>query len=408
MRRVVVFTPYYWPEKAPSVPLMRDLCEDLVQYGFHVCVITSLVYRGLTNAERMAFLRRRRTPEVISGVHLRRVPLLLAGRKSLWSRALEYATFTLWCIIYALILPADVFFVSSTPPLLGLPLGIIGRLRRIPVVYNLQDLFPESAVRARLINRGLAFCLLQMLEKACYRVVDTVIAISPHFQRHVSSLVPSARVQVIPNWIDTNLTHYVPREENRFLKVLGQPNSFLVVYAGNIGLLQGLDSLLEAARELSTNPAIRFVVVGDGPHKANLIQKAKKLGLANVDFLPFQPEEWIPDVYSAADVCLVPLRQGAGFASVPSKTWTIMACARPIIACTEPDSELARVVQVSGAGRVVPPEDAHSLAEAILVLLENQDTARTCGENGRRYVIEHLGRQDATLNYAQVISRCCN
>lgn len=322
------------------------------------------------------------------------------------SRLAEYTMFTFWSFVYALTLRADVFFVSSTPPLLGLPVGMAARLRRIPVVYNLQDLFPESAVQAGLINRGPVYLLLRFLEKLCYNLVDEVVAISPDFKDHVHKLSPRVPVTVIPNWADTETSTYVPRERNRFLKLVGNSWQFLVLYAGNVGLLQGLDTVLEAASLVRhSNPTIHFTIVGDGVHKPKLIDRAEKLGLANVTFLPFQPDDWVPDVYSAADVCLVPLRGGAGLVSVPGKTWTIMACGRPIIACTDPESELARVIRLSGAGTVVPPDDPYALAQAVLAAFENRETVRTWGERGRKYVAEHLGRQRATAAYAEVLKR---
>jgi colanic acid biosynthesis glycosyl transferase WcaI len=176
-----------------------------------------------------------------------------------------------------------------------------------------------------------------------------------------------------------------------------------VLYAGNIGYLQDLRLAIEAAALLRAFPAIAIVFVGDGPDRPRLEAAAAARSLSNCSFFGFQPHELVGHLYSAGDVGLVSMRKGGGKSSIPSKTWTIMACGRPVVAACDDDSELAAVLRETGAGLVVQPGDAAGLAKAILALYKDRPGGELMGQAGRIYVEVNLSRSLMTGRYERMI-----
>jgi colanic acid biosynthesis glycosyl transferase WcaI len=203
--------------------------------------------------------------------------------------------------------------------------------------------------------------------------------------------VPSAKLQIIPNFVNTDLMKPFPRQ-NSFSTEHHLDNYFVVMYAGNIGLSQGLETLLAAANQLQNLPDLRILIVGNGAAKDDLIDLTAKMNLSNVIFLPFQPVDVLPLMYASADVSLVIIRQGISSESVPSKTYTIMASGRPIIASVDSNSEVWNMLNVAECGLCVPPEDPVQLAGAIRELHAKRDLALQMGESGRSYVVNNHSR----------------
>jgi colanic acid biosynthesis glycosyl transferase WcaI len=268
------------------------------------------------------------------------------------------------------------------------------------VIYNLQDLFPESAIVAGILERdGLPARLAESLERRTYGSARLVIAISEDFADRVRRLAPAAAVEVIPNWIDTDFMRPIPSEENGFLRAAGLAGRVVALHAGNMGYLQDLETLLAAAERLSDLLDLVFALVGRGGQRANLVSLAAERGLANCLFFDFQPQEKLPEIYSAGDIGLVTTRRGAGRSSVPSKTWSIMACGKPVVAAVDRDSALAAAVSESGGGIVVDPESPEQLADALRDLCSRPERRRDLGASGRRYVLDRLSRKTITARY---------
>ena len=404
--RITLVTPYFWPEVVSCVPLMASLTEDLVAAGYEVEVLTSSPVHW-DNGERIAHDGQDSVPrrDRFGGAAVRRERNPFPRRPGAKAKILEYAWFSTWICWRVLVSPrADAIYIYSNPPLLGLPVAWLARLRGTPVIYNLQDLFPDSAVVSGLIpSQSGVVAWLRRLERSAYKAVRVVAAISEEFAAHVLRVQPHANVRVIPNWIDTDEVYPVPPDENVFRREAGLEGKYTVVYSGNLGFVHGLESLLDAADALRDLGDVEFLIVGEGQQKAQLQEQARERGLENVRFFGYQSYALIPHVYSAGDVCVVPMRHGASGSSVPSKTWSIMACARPVVACIDDDSGLARLLREEGAGVVVEPENGAALAAAIRSLRDDPERAATLGANGRRYVEATLSRRVVTRKYVEVI-----
>jgi colanic acid biosynthesis glycosyl transferase WcaI len=208
--------------------------------------------------------------------------------------------------------------------------------------------------------------------------------LSEDLQRNVRAKTSHPeRVHVIPNFVDTE--RQVPHTgENTYRSEFGLHDKTVVMYAGNVGLSQSLDMVIDAAAALSYEENLVFVINGQGAAREAL--EARAAGMSNVRFIDMQPADRLPEVLAAGDIHLVPLKRGLGRSSVPSKTYSILAAARPIVASVDEGSEVARLIERSGAGVAVPPEDPESLTKAIRRLVENPDEARAMGVSGRAFV----------------------
>jgi colanic acid biosynthesis glycosyl transferase WcaI len=192
---------------------------------------------------------------------------------------------------------------------------------------------------------------------------------------------------------------------NDFRRAQGMDDRFVVLFAGNIGLSQGLERVLEAAELLKGRPEIVFLMVGDGAAKPALLDLSERLRLRNVVFRPFFPYADIPEMYAASDICLVPLKKGITEESVPSKVFSILAAARPLVASVDEGSDTWQLVKESGSGLCIPPEDPKALAEAIMTLHQDQPRAVQMGEKGRAYVVEHFSRKMIAKKYEQLFKK---
>ena len=405
MARVTVITPYFWPEVTASVPLMTTLCEDLVLAGHEVTVVTSLPCRNVNDETRVAFLRNRTVPEVYRGARVLRFPNPYAGRKGVLAKVLEGVVFTVWAMYSAVRYgwKTDAFLVYSNPPLLALPVSMCTLMKRVPIIYNLQDLFPDSAIADGVLKNRVLITLFRHLERLTYCRAAVTASICPSFAQHVLRVCPRARTVVLPNWVDTDGIDYVQPESNEFIANLGLQDKFVVLYAGNMGFAQNLDVVVDAAALLRNRPGIAFAMIGDGQYKESIRDKASRLSLSNMVFLPMQPQERVAEVYSAGDIGLVTVRKGREYSSMPSKTWTIMACRRPVIACVGADSELGRLLTTEGIGLVVPPDSPQKLANAILTLYDDQPLRQRLGMKGRLYVETNLSRKVITSAYSRLL-----
>ncbi len=242
------------------------------------------------------------------------------------------------------------------------------------------------------------------MEQFIYRRAAIVAIISEWFRRTLlSKSVPSAKLRVIPNFVDTDYVHPAPRQ-NHFSDLHHLNEKFCVLYAGNIGLTQGFETILTVAKRLTYLQDMRFLIIGGGARFDWLKEQIITRGVDNVILLPYQPRPLVPEIYATGDVCLVPLKRAMAQDTFPSKVYSIMAAGRPAIVAADTDSELAWVVGQAGCGWAVPPEDEEALVTAILNAYHRPEECRTMGEAGRQYVIAHHSRQAVARQYNDLVT----
>lgn len=402
--KILVISLYYAPDQCQSNgPLIRALCDDWTQAGHDVTVLTSFPHYGL-GAVWPEYRGRWFERDQVGGVRVRRSYIYVPRRRSGLGRALNYLSFNLSSTLAGFFTgKQDVIFVMSPPLTIGLTAYLLGLIKRVPYCYNLQDIWPEAAVKLGMLRGRRVIEFFERLERFIYRHSRRIFAISAEFQQNlIGKGVAAEKIEVIPNFVDAELIRPLPKT-NDFSNAHELTDKFVVLYAGNIGLSQGLEVILAAAETLRAHREIVFLIIGQGSCRDQLMLEAERRGLMNVRFLPLQPEADVPLVYAACDVALIPLRRGITAHSVPCKTYSIMAAGKPFIAGVDAGSNVAELAGAVGCGVCVPPEDGRALAEAVLRLQSAPDAARLMGQKGRAHVARHFARALITNRYRHVL-----
>ena len=327
--------------------------------------------------------------EAMHGIPVLRVFLYPSHSRSAIGRALNYLGFALSASVLGTLLvkPADVAYVYHPPATVGLPALAFKYLRRIPFVYDVQDLWPDTLTATGMVNASLALGLLGRWCQLVYRAADRIAVLSPGFQQRLAERgVRADKIRVIYNW-----THAIPPAAPDATLANSLAGRFVVLFAGNLGAAQGLDTVLDAAKlARDRHPEVCFAFAGSGVEEPRLRQRAVAEGLANVVFLGRRPQEAMGGVYAWASALLVHLRDDPLFAiTIPSKTQTYLAIGKPILMGGRGDA--ADLVRAAGAGIVFAPEQAAALAQAVDKLLAMPESARErMGVAGRAYYEAHL------------------
>jgi colanic acid biosynthesis glycosyl transferase WcaI len=277
--------------------------------------------------------------------------------------------------------------LAMSPPL---TLGLTGYAMRLarggPLVFNIQDVFPDVAVELGAIRNPKVISIFQKIEKLSYNRADAVTVLSDDLRQNVVAKVGdrnAAKVRVIPNFVDTEAIKPLDRM-TAYRTELGIGDEIVVLYAGNVGLSQSLDLVVGAARSLVDDSSVVFLINGGGSGLETI--RTAAAGLPNVRFAPYQPRERLAEVLATGDIHVVPLRRGLARSSVPSKTYSILAAGRPVLASVDSGTEVERLVHAASAGIAVPPDNPEAFLGGLRRLIADRDGRAAMGERGRSYV----------------------
>jgi colanic acid biosynthesis glycosyl transferase WcaI len=382
---LVFVTPHFAPDVAPTGAVVTRIVEELGRSKHTIRVITSLPWYRRHQIEPGYEGRLVRYEDTPWGGITRIHPFPAADKRDLIRRGAAFAGFSLLAgLLGARGEKIDGVLALSPPLTLGLAGWIIARRRDGPFVFNVQDVYPDIAVTLGALTNRKVIATAQRLERFCYARADAVTVLSNDQKDNVGAKVSQPqKVRVIPNFVDTERIR--PQErENSYRREFGLQGKTVVMYAGNVGLSQALDTVIEAAAALVDEDNVVFVINGQGAARRDLERSAGSL--SNVRFVDAQPSERLSAVLAAADIHLVTLKKGLSKLSVPSKSYSILAAGRPLIASVDPGSEIARIIQQSGGGIAVPPQDAKGLAGAIRRLAPAPEMAAAMGRAGRTFV----------------------
>lgn len=405
--KILYLPAYFYPEKAASSYLGENRNQAFTDAGFEIESHVPTPCRGISNEIRKEYCKKERRHEKLYNgrMDLHRFSLYSEGKNSLM-RACRYGLCWINQIYYGLKSKnIDCIYLPSTPPIQGMMGAILKKIKKVPFIYNLQDIFPDSLVNNGLANKGgILWKIGRIIENFTYKNADKIIVISEDFKKNIMAKgVPENKIVVVYNWVDQNAVIEVPREENKLFDTYGLDRTkFYITYNGNIGLSQNMDLLMCVAEDLKLNSDIQFVLVGDGAYLENVMRMKTDRKLDNVHLLPFQPYEDISQVFSLGDVSLVISKPGTGTASVPSKTWSIMSASRPVLANFD-ENELKQILEKNRCGIFTKAGDRKAFMDAILRLYENRDLCLEYGKNGRQFVMANLTREIGTQKYVDVI-----
>ena len=400
--KILVIGTLYEPDLGPSAPLYSMLCKGLVQRGHKVIVLTTVPHYP-SGQVPTAFRGKWIWRSSEHGVDIIRVGLPSVNRAHLAKRLLQFFIYQLGATIAGIGIKYDVVLVANPSLSVWLPFFWFVVLRKKPAIYSVHDVYPDVGIKLGIFKNKFLISLVTAIERFCLKHAKLVRILSESFIPEMLNLgVPESKIRLIYDWVDTTLIVPLPRESN-FSTEYGLNDRFVILYAGNIGLSQGLEHILTSAQFLSDQTDILFLFVGDGAGKDSLQIDASKRQLLNVQFIPFQPRERLPEVLACGDVSLVILRQGISTASLPSKTYSIMASGRPILASVDEESELFRLIKHAEAGLCIPPENPEKLVDAIRTLKQDKVLCKRLGDNGRNWVEQNHSPHYATDEYERLI-----
>lgn len=382
--RVCYFNRSYWPDTGATGQLLTELAEDLVAtQGFDVTVVT-----GYPLGEGGGGTTPARSRETRNGVRIVRASGTTFTPGRFAGRACNYVTYFVSALWTALWLPRqDVTVALTDPPIIGL--AALAARPRCGMIFYCQDIFPEVAALLADFHSPVVNGILDRLNRFLLRRARRIIALGDTMASRLidGKGADRARIAVIPNWADTSAI--VPSEKNNAFAVQhGLADRFVVLHAGNIGMSQNLDVVIDAAEQLRNRTDIVVLFIGEGNRREALEAMAAARGLTNVRFLPFQPRDQLRWTYASSDVCLVSLKPGLAGYIVPSKLYPILAAGRPYVAAVEPSSEVAALTARHHCGVVVTPGDAGALAAQVLAL---------AGDSARRVAMGASARAASAL-----------
>lgn len=393
--RILYLSQYFPPEAGATQTRAYETARNLVRLGHFVTMISEVPnhpsgiippdYRG------KAFERDR-----LEGIDVVRLWVITSPVKDFRHRMLFYLSFMVNATLGGVFLANghyDLIYASSPPLFVGGAALALSRLKRCPLVFEVRDLWPESAVALGELSNTNAIAMATKLEEACYRRARKIIVVTQGiYQRIRERGIPVEKLVLIPNGANVELFRFNPEGRHRIRKDLNLEGKFVAVYAGIHGIAQGLETVVEAAQMLQNVPDVFFLLIGSGPVKDELAKAVKQRGLTNLMMLDEQPRPAIPDYLSAADVALIPLRKIELFTgALPSKMFDAWACSRPVVLSV--DGEARQVMEQAGGGIFVPPEDSIRMQAAILDLMNDPAKRERMGQNGRTFTELNYSRR---------------
>jgi putative colanic acid biosynthesis glycosyltransferase WcaI len=405
-RHLVVLCPHFDPDTAPTGRVMSRIVAELAERGHHVDVVTALPWYRAHRIESGWTGRLVRTERTDWGTIRRLHPFPGRDKRNLARRLLGFLGFSAlagWAGLGAggWLRRVDAVIAMSPPLTMGLTGRVVAWSHRAPLVFNVQDVFPDAAVRTGAItNRGL-IAAARLIERISYRLSDAVTVLSDDLGANVVAKLPvdrAATVRTIPNFVDTDRIRPADRM-TPYRAELGLGAEPVLLYAGNVGFSQSVELLVETARRM---PGISVVINGEGAALDEVRRRAD--GLANVKLAGYVPEERLGELLATGDVHAVPLRRGLGSVSVPSKAYSSLAAGRPIVAAIDPGTVVPKLLDESGGGIAVPPDDPDRFAAAVAELTGDLDRARAMGERGRTWVARTASPAAVARTYESLVS----
>ena len=416
--KVLYLNAYFYPEDLASSYLGHNVREALAKSGANIVLYAPTPSRGVSEQIRKEYSSSKKNELWYDGrMHIHRFSLFKEGKNPL-IRALRYVLVIIKLYNRSIFdedaKNCDVMFIPSTPPIMGWMAAKIKKRRKIPFVYNLQDIFPDSLVGTGLAKKdGLLWKIGRVIENFTYRNADKIIVISQDFKRNIMAKgVPEEKIEVIYNWVDENAIVPVKDEDNELFEEFGiGREKFRVVYAGNLGNAQNIEIIVEAAKRLKDKGNIEFVIFGTGGLEDEIKATKEKAQLDNLKILPLQPYERVAKVYGLGHACIVACKPGLGGAAMPSKTWSIMSSGRAVLANFD-EGELKEIVEggpstssgtANPCGVFTKAGDLEGFVAAIEELSQHPERCAEMGRNGRQFILDNLTREVGTRRYVEVI-----
>ena len=397
--KILLLTQWFDPE-----PTLKGLvfAKELQRQGHEVQVLTGFpnyptgkIYPGYK-------LRFKQT-EFIDGIEVTRVALYPSHDSSVLKRIFNYISFAFMAALIGIFSTkkADVIYAYHPPLTVGLAAILIKFFRRIPIVYDIQDMWPDTLKATGMLNNERLLNIISIICKQVYKYVDHIVVLSPGFKKLlINREVQEDKISVIYNWCDEEALESKTILKDEYDQLLS--DKFNLVFAGNLGKAQGLDTSINVAQHLRDNQRIQLVFVGDGTERDLLIAKVAELNLENVVFIPRVPMSEVGGILKKADVLIVHLKDDKLFEiTIPSKTQAYMAIGKPVLMAVKGDA--SDIIKEAKAGAIAQPDDTESILEAINYLYHSSSSElMQMGENSKKYYIDEMSLKKSCKKFIEV------
>lgn len=391
--KILYLTQHFPPEGGAGQSRAFQMVRHLERLGHKVTVLTEFPNHP-TGIVSKRYKYRFFQKEVVNGIEVMRSYVKASPSKNFVNRIICYLSFMLSSIFAGMKLKEryDLIFATSPPLFVGLSGYILSRFKKTKFVFEIRDIWPETAIILGELKNRLLIKWSKKIEKLCYLKSEKIIVVTKGIYDHLieKGKVTPQKIELVYNGSDVEL--FRPKSQKAdFKEKYGYKDKFVVLYAGNFGLILGMSKLVEVAKLLETEDRIQFLFIGEGPKKKEVINLRDQYGLKNLRILESVSEEKIVDYYNLADVCLVPSRR-IKFSNLmmPLKMYDAWSCGRPIILSI--DGEAKYHLNKAKGGICVVPEDVIGIRDAILYLYNNPKLCEEYGKNGRKYVERNFSR----------------
>lgn len=397
--KVVLVSEFFYPYKTSTQKILTELAEDFVEYGLEVDVLTTKnAYR-----EEKQDLRKY---EIYRGINIKRVFSTEGNRDSKIGRLLNYITFTT-SVFFNLLFKKNydkILFVSN-PPLVPFIGYLIKKLRGKNYIYLVHDIYPDVAEKLGVIKKGSIISkVMNYMNKKIYTNAERIIALGKDMKRVIADKgVDEEKIEIVTNWADSRV-NYEKEVDKNFYKKYRLENKFNILYTGNISKVHAIDTIVEVAKILKNEEDIMFTFVGDGNKKQDLIKLKEKEDLRNIQLENYMFGEEYNNLLNCANLFITTLQQGIEGLGVPSKTYTYMSVAKPLIAIMSENSEIGSMVNQYNLGKQFNNKEYHKIAEFILELKNSNELYNEISKNVRNKFLNEYERKKVTNKFYKVIN----
>ena len=398
---LIILSQYFYPDLSSTSQLLTELAEDLNEYGYHIKVYTV----------KPSYLKSKietKKEEIYKGIDIYRVAATRFNKNNIFSRLINFFSYV-FLVFSKLLFQKDKYplLIVSNPPFLSMIGLLFRKIRKQKYIYLIYDIYPEIAVKMGYLKEK--NIIVKLWDKINYQVLinaEKAIVLGEYMAEKIEKkyqLFEDHKIKIIHNWADEHFIIPIKKEENWFVKKYNLEDKFIILFSGNIGLLQDLSTVINAAEKLKVYKDILFLFIGEGGglNKLRTIVSQKKLH--NVKFLPYQSKEKFPYSLNASDISIIALKKGVEGLAVPCKTYGILASGRAVLGLVGDNCEVADVIKNAECGFRVDQGDVDGLVEKIKYIYKNPNELKNMGENSRKYFEKHFTRSQMTKKYYEIL-----
>lgn len=396
--KIVIVSEFFYPYKTSTQKIITELAEDFIEYGLEVNVLTT---KNAYREEKQKLDKY----EVYKGINIKRIFSTQGNRDNKVGRLLNYITFTI-SVLVNLLLKKDydkILFLSN-PPLVPYIGYLVKRITGKKYIYLVHDIYPDVAEKLGVIQKGSAVSkIMNYMNSKIYNNAEVIIALGKDMKAVIANKgIDNEKIKIVTNWADSRV-NFPKKVSEEFYKEQGLQGKFNILYTGNISKVHDIDTIIDVARKLKSDKNIKFIFIGDGNRKEDIINLKEKEGLDNIQVGNYMFGEEYNNILNCADMFITTLQKGIEGLGVPSKTYTYMAIEKPLIAIMSKDSEIGSIVNEYNLGKQFESNEVDNIADFILKMQSDKKLYNEISTNIRIKFQSEYERKKVTRRFYNII-----